>query len=208
MKNIVMMIVSAMICVITMIIIIAMSGRMNRSVELQENLSTAVEVTLAGMAMPDNHQWSHTNEFIADFIENLVMVLETDSDITVDIMKADEEKGILAVRVVESFIHPNGRKGTVACEKTVIFNRFGEEEQQQYTVSFYLNKEDMVSGQNCYKKYTVKRGDGILEPAAPQNKESIFTVWKDLNDYIADFSQPAEQNLSYYAEWNERGWTY
>lgn len=201
MKNIVMMIVSAMLGIIMLAIVMSVSGRMNRSLEQHDNLSSAAEETLAAMAATENYSFRNGDEFTADFIENLSAILETDSDIEVKIMKADEKKGVLSMKVIQTFLHPNGRKGSAVCNRTVILNRIEDEEAGSFMIRFYRNKEDMIYGNQCYKQMMVWEGNGIVVPTDPVEDGKSFVVWKDINDYIADFTQPAEQDISYYAEW-------
>ncbi len=38
-------------------------------------------------------------------------------------------------------------------------------------------------------------------PEEPGSAAEGFLGWKDVNDYIADFSLPVEQERVYYAQW-------
>ena len=58
-----------------------------------------------------------------DFIGNLVVALDGKYDLTVEILQADIEKGILSVRVTAEFFYLNGERGTTVCERTVIFEQ-------------------------------------------------------------------------------------
>ncbi|MBO5069262.1 MAG: hypothetical protein J6C37_02720 [Roseburia sp.] len=209
MKNAVMIFVNVIFWVFTLVIAMAISGRMNRSVELQSNLSTAVETaisqmtveeTASGMTIEEELQ-SDEEMVIAECIEYLVTALDTDSDVQVDVMQSDTKKGVLAIRVTENFKHPNRKDGTVRCDRIAIWDRTSETEAEQYEVKFYRTKADMVSEENCYKAYTVREGDRIAAPATPGEEGAVFLGWRDSNDYVADFSEPVEQNQAYYAEW-------
>lgn len=229
MKNAVMIFVNVIFWVFTMVTAMTISGRMNRSVELQSNLSTAVEAAASRMmvepvkkenieeiaespirgevivSMAAEETGLHSDEDIAvaECIQYLVAALETDSKVQVDVMKSDTKKGVLAIRATENFKHPNGKDGTVTCDRIAIWERtiVEEEEAEQYEVKFYRTKEDMVAEENCYKAYTVREGDRISAPAAPKAEDAVFAGWRDGNDYVADFSEPVEQNQTYYAEW-------
>lgn len=203
MKNTVMIIISAIIGAVTLAIIISVSGRMNRSMELQSSLSSVVEDTLENMKISENQRYNVSNygEFISDLTGNLAMGLSADSDIDIKVMKTDIEKGLLSIRIKETFLHPNGREGTVEYERTVILNRLEEEEPAVYKIKFYLTKTDMNSDADKYKEYTIYEGERITVPADPQVAGQTFAGWKDVNDYIADFSLPVEQEQIYYADW-------
>ena len=53
----------------------------------------------------------------------------------------------------------------------------------------------------CYKSIVVREGDRIHPPAEPAGAGADFAGWRDINDYMADFSCPVEQKLTYYADW-------
>lgn len=187
---------------VVIMIIMTVGGRMNRSMEIKSNLSAVVEKTVENMALTKKYDVNNIQEYLSDFTENLSCFLDTDSAITVDVMEADTTKGLLSIKVTESFKHPNGNTGTVNCVKTVILNKLEEAEPQIFTVKYYISRADMYVDQNCYKSYECFQGDTIIAPINPIQPGKTFMGWKDVNDYMADFSQQVEQNISYYAEWN------
>lgn len=199
MKNIGLMISITLLSVISLLIVMTVDGRMNRSMEINSNLPSLVEETVANMSVDQKYTINNYNEYIADFISNLSYVLDADSDITVEVLNADKEKGLLSIRVTEEFDHPNGRRGTVDCERTVILNKLEEEEAETYTVKFYV--VDLTGEQKCYKAYNVLEGDTISAPANPTNAYAIFGGWVDTNGYLADFSQPVTQDMEFHAMW-------
>lgn len=203
MKNVVMMAVSAILGVLSLMIIMSISGRSNRSMEIKSNLSSTVEETVEEMVHSERYSIDNVNQFIGDFIENLALVIDSDSELEVSVLQADKDKGILTVSVTETFKHPNGKEGSIQTEKTVILNGTEQApETPQYTVSFFLSKEDMNEGRSCYKKYLVDAGKNMATPKDPSEEGKTFAGWKDGNDYLADFSVPVEQDMSYYAVWN------
>lgn len=203
MRNVVMMAVSAILGVLSLIIVMSLAGRSNRSMELKSNLSSAVEETVEKMMQNQSYNIEDVNQFIADMVENLAVVLDSDSALRVSILQIDREKGILCTKVTEEFKHPNGKTGKVQTEKTVILNGKEEAEKvQQYAVSFYFSKDDLDHERCCYKRYLVDAGKSVTAPKDPSEDEKMFVGWKDENDYLADFSAPVEQDVTYYAAWN------
>lgn len=194
MKNVVMLIISIILGAITLVILMSVYGRVNRSAELQV-LSSVVEKTVENMTVSKTYDIRNAEEYVADFTENLSVQFDTDSTITVDVMRADKEKGLLSVSVMQTFRHPNGKTGTVHCDRTVILNKTEEPVTPTYTVQFF-------TGDTYYKSYTVYEGDIISAPAGPEMSGAVFIGWKDENDYLADFSQPIEQDVTYYAMWS------
>ena len=197
MRNVVMMAVSAILGVLSLMIVMSLSGRANRSMELKSNLSSVVEKTVEKMMQNQNYNMNDVNQFIGDMVENLSMVIDSDSELRVSILQIDREKGILCIRVTEEFRHPNGKQG-----KVILNAKEEVREVQQYAVSFYFSKEDLDNERCCYKRYMVNEGNSVTAPKDPSGEEKIFAGWKDVNDYLADFSVPVEQNVAYYAVWN------
>lgn len=201
MKNIATMAVSIMLGGIMLMIVMALQGRANRSMEINSNLSSVVEETVENMIGNSKYTISNYDEFIADLTSELSKKIDTNSSIMIKVLNVDMEKGFLSVRVVEEYSHPNGNKGTVQCERTVIFNKVYEAEQETYTVEFFLKKED-VDGGRPYKVYEVCSGEVVAVPAEPKSSAAVFSGWLDPNDYAADFSAPVTGDLIYYAAWN------
>ena len=52
-------------------------------------------------------------------------------------MGADKEKGLFSVGVDRTFVHPNGKTGTVKCSRTVLADKLQIVEIQKYYVQFY-----------------------------------------------------------------------
>lgn len=198
MKSFIMMTISAILGGIILMIVMTIDGRSNRSMELQSNLPSAVEETVEIMAVNQKYSINNPNEYLADFVENLSVLLDSNSGIKVEILNTDKEKGLLSIRVMEEFEHPNGKAGMVECERTVVLNKLEEPGTETYTVRFLLAPD----AEKSYKSYRVLAGDTVPVPAEPESGLSTFTGWADGNGYLADFSQPVTQDLDYYAMWN------
>lgn len=127
MKTGIRMIAFALIASIALLIMMSVMGRMNRSEELQRELSNTVESTLEHLMLEKTYGIADTQEFLADFMQALCYGLVTDSDVQVDVMGVDLEQGLLSVRVTECFKHPNGRDGKVSCERTVVLEHPAEQ---------------------------------------------------------------------------------
>ena len=197
MKNVIVIIVEALIGALMLVMGMTIYGRVNRSMEITGGLSAAVEKTIDNLAAEKKYDIDDADEYIADMAQSLSHALDADTDVRVDITGADKERGILGMKVTASYLHPNGNTGTLTFDKTVVLD--GEEERApegSYTVSFYLTKEDLLADTNCYKKSMVLSGD---VPAVPALPGGTYAGWKDRNDDMADFSVPVTQEQSYYA---------
>lgn len=202
MKNVVTMIVNISLGALLLLILASIAGRMNRSMEIESNLSSVVEETVENMSVTLKYGVENSKEVCADFTENFIERLDGKvTDMKVEVKKVDLEKGLLAVKVTEKFQHPNGKTGTISDSRVVILNQLEVPEQKELEVKFYLSKEDMAAGKNCYKYYHLYEGDKVQMPIAPEKQGAVFDGWKDASDYIADFSVPVQENISYYAAW-------
>lgn len=198
MKQMILLMLSGMAGVLCCVVVLVFSGSMYRSEEAAGSLSNVVEQETGQMAVQSEQDaW----EIGAVCTEQIALALTSDSDVTLEIMKADAGKGVLSMRLSEHFIHPNGAADTVASERTAIVSSEVSEEETQWEVKFYKNREDMENDAETYKTYQIGDGCRLQSPAEPQDGEMEFVVWKDVNDYIADFSVPIEQNQVYYAQW-------
>lgn len=183
--------------IIALAICMTMYGREVRNKELQNNVHNVAEQTVSVACATKEYKIPGQKEFVADFVQNLSMNMITDSDVTVQLYGADKDKGVLSVNIIEDYKHPTGADGKVEHNRTVIFDK-KVEVQETHEVNFYLNASDVEP----YMAFTVYTGDMIGTPLEPQMADRSFVGWQDINGYLADFTQPIEQDITYYAVWN------
>ena len=131
--------------------------------------------------------------FLADLVSSLSVRLDSNSGIAVNILKCDKDSGILSVRVTESFTHPNGKPGTVTCDRNVVLNKMPDKDGERHSVIFFIGSDD-------YKSFYVDDGEYVAAPEDPVMEGKTFYGWKDMGGYLADFSQPVTENMVYYAD--------
>lgn len=200
MKNGVLILLNGLLGVILLAIVMTIGGNMNRSVELQENMSGAVEGVVAETM--DREECMYASEMVEECIAQMAVALDSDMGVEFRVYQADAEKGILSVCAVGDYQHLNGEQGDVAWERTVICEQNGEDETvDNCEVRFYENKEALLGEERCYKVFRIQPGSSIAEPGCPKKEGLVFAGWRDANDYIADFSQTITQDISYYAAW-------
>lgn len=200
MKNGVILLLSGVMGILMLAVVMTICGNMNHSVELQENMSTAMEASVKNIREQETGQ--SDAQMLSECIESIVLAVDSETEAAVEVYQADAGKGILSLRTVGSYIHPNGMEGDTEWERTLIYEKRGEaEEMETYKISFYMSKEELLGRGTCYKSYSVMEGECITSPVEPQKSGMVFAGWKDSNDYMADFSQPVLQNLCYYAAW-------
>ena len=201
MKNVILIFTYVVIGALTLGIIVSAMGREARNVELQSNLSNAVEESLANAMEEKNYTIADQNEFLADVTENITEVLDTNSTVDVKVMKVDLNKGLLSLRVVESFNYVNGKTGSVKCDRTVVFDKRGQDADDKYDVYYYISADD----DRPYKRYTLLKGDTILIPKEPSRAGYTFEGWKDADGNAPLSDQTVESGLTYVAQWSGSG---
>ncbi len=128
----IMMITGIALGVLTLLIVMTITGRMNYASELESQLSSVLEEALWNLTAEKEYTVSDTEEFLADVVENLAASLDAETGLSVRIQKADMEKGLLSVEVVRSFHYPGGAEGHVSCSRTVLLNSVPEEESHHF----------------------------------------------------------------------------
>ena len=123
MKQMVFGLIAVTMVVLFLTIIITVHGRTLRSSEVSQSLSEAMQTTMNHLLSQNSYSISDTDEFIADFLEAFLIQVNSDSDITVHILEADVQKGLLSVEVVETYTHPNGEKGQVSACRTILLDK-------------------------------------------------------------------------------------
>lgn len=197
MKLIIRAIVTTCIAGVIFLTIMAVSGRMNRSMELKSNLPSAAEETAENL-LTKKYDIADKNQLEADFLETLAYAIDSDSNIRLKVNAADKEKQLLSVSVTEEFKHPNGKPGTVSYDRTAVVNKLQEEALETYQVSYYLTNTDT----ECYKCYTVHADDMVPVPKDPVAEGKIFTGWADAEGNALDQNMTMTQDAAYYAVWN------
>ncbi len=147
--------------VITIVSVMASGGRSNREMELADNLPAAVEETVSDLMEEKNYDITSENEMIADMVEDLSRKLDSNSDITVNIENIDVAKGLMSIKVVASYQHPNGKEGSVSCERTVVFNKLQDDLAELCQVRF------LVDDARTYKTCNVWPGDTVSALSEP-----------------------------------------
>lgn len=183
MKHIIYAVSTVILMIIVFATVITVSGRGERNTEMADNLATVMEQTVDNL-MSNNKQYEITsyNDFVSDFLENLSVTLDTDSDITVNVLSADQVKGILSIEVIETYKHPNGEIGTVSCNKTVILESYEEDTKSTYQITYKVNGD-------VYKEYDIQQDKPLIEPKSPTIDGKTFQYWVNEEDSIkADIS--------------------
>ena len=128
-------IVISSICISSILLVLTIQSEVNRKAcyeqELEEALSLSVSQTLKEVMEQESYGIEDRNQFIAAFLQALIVRTNSDADMTVSVISADMEKGMLdiEVKVVQEEKNALLSKGIrqkgneIVVRRTVIFNR-------------------------------------------------------------------------------------
>lgn len=115
-------------------LILTVQGRNTRQNELSQSIDSAMKTAMEQAALDDAQISGNQEAFMAVFLESLLVQCSSDSDITVNVLELDLEKGLFSVEVKEAYLHPNGKEGTVSVTRTVILDQEAEDLKGEETL--------------------------------------------------------------------------
>lgn len=109
---------------ISIVIIMTLCGSNMRQNELYRAVDSALKDTVENQFDIKTYKVNNNDEFIADFMESLLVQINSDSKVIVNVLDVDYQKGLLSVEVIEKYKHPIGTVGQVSVKRTVIMEQF------------------------------------------------------------------------------------
>lgn len=159
----------AVIAILVIVAVLAVSGKDVRENEMDKALNTAVEESLEQLKTEGGYEVADYMELIADFNQALLLHISSDSDVTVEVLEADTEKGVLDVQIVEKYKTVKGTTAQAACRKTVVLEEYSDR-SVYHTITF------LVDG-GTYASYSVYEGSLVAEPKVPEKEGRTFKQW-------------------------------
>ncbi len=164
--------------IILSLVLFTVYGQNTRQNELEDSLDIAIEQALENLKTRQAYSIDNTDEFVADFVENLIIYIESDSDVKVEILNVDIEKGLLDVNVVETFEQPNGSIKSISCRKTVIMEEYTDAPIIYHQVRFMTTEDGSNVDYVEYKTFTLSEGSFVIIPSESPKKEGYtFKGW-------------------------------
>lgn len=120
------------ICISAVLLVLTIQSRINSVSgcyqELEEALSVSVSQTLREVMEQDSFGIGNREEFMAAFLQALVVRTNSDADMMVSVITADMEKGLLDIEVRERPVGRDqailpGEDREIVVRRTVIFER-------------------------------------------------------------------------------------
>ena len=194
MKNIIITITFVVMTIMTLFIVESLHAKEYRTVELSEAVDNALIATMNNVAGNKCYTIGSNEEFVEDFKQILMTSVDSASELDIEVLNADYEKGILSVKVTENYEYLNGRQGNVTKTATVLLDQ-KQQEKNYYTVKYYV-------GDSLYKSYQLVEGTAIIVPKNPELEGMSFVCWKNKNGDAVDMSDGGimlESNMELYA---------
>mgnify|MGYP001027610839 CR=1 FL=1 len=110
--------------IISIVIVMTLCGTNMRQNELNRAVDIALQDTVESQFDSKTYSVSSNEEFIADFIEALLVQINSDCTVKINILDVDYQKGLLSVEVIEKYKHPIGTEGEVSVKRTVIMEQY------------------------------------------------------------------------------------
>ena len=194
MKNIIITITFVVMTIMSLFIVESLHAKEYRTVELSEAVDNALIATMNNVAGNKCYTIGSNEEFVEDFKQILMTSVDSASELDIEVLNADYEKGILSVKVTENYEYLNGRQGNVTKTATVLLDQ-KQQEKNYYTVKYYV-------GDSLYKSYQLVEGTAIIMPKNPELEGMSFVCWKNKNGDAVDMSDGGimlESNMELYA---------
>lgn len=110
--------------IISIVIVMTLWGTNMRQNELNRAVDSAIKDTVENQFDDTTYSVNSNDEFVADFMEALLVQINSDCSVVVNVLDVDYQKGLLSVEVIEKYIHPIGTEGNVSVKRTVIMEQY------------------------------------------------------------------------------------
>ena len=125
MKNMLVAFYAAIIALVIILIGFTIHGRSVRQIELDNALKSSMEEAMTVLLYEEGRPQTE-EEWKASFLQSLAVQINSASDLTVHILKADMEKGLLSVEANLTWKHPIGTDGSVTSYMTILREEYQE----------------------------------------------------------------------------------
>lgn len=180
MKGVVTAAVITIALVLTVVIILTINNYQTRKNEVQEALAVSLDQAMESLKLsetsytPENYQ-----DFISDLLQQIILQINSDSDIKINVLNLDLDHGIIDVEVVEYYKWANMKK-EIAERRTVVLEEYSKdtaetdesETQENRTVHVTFKSNGVV-----YAELDVNYGEPVTKPTDPGVTNYTFKGW-------------------------------
>lgn len=120
-------VIVSFVCISAILLVLAIhtviDGKSAALQELEDSLAVSVSQTMKEVMEQESYGIQDKNEFIASFLQALVMRTNSDVDMTVNVISADMEQGLMDIEVAEKISFLNMKEKEIKVRRTVIFEK-------------------------------------------------------------------------------------
>lgn len=120
-------VIVSFVCISAILLVLAIhtviDGKSAALQELEDSLAVSVSQTMKEVMEQESYGIQDKNEFIASFLQALVMRTNSDVDMTVNVISADMELGLMDIEVAEKISFLNMKEKEIKVRRTVIFEK-------------------------------------------------------------------------------------
>lgn len=157
MKNVILAFIGILITLYTFSSVFSVFSLQSRKNELENHVARIVEGFLEN-AYPNGDEGMLKQRMISELSKNV----DDSGKLTVEMQALDLQKGIISVKVSETFRQFNGKERTIVCEKTAIV-------EQEVSTDAMVTVTFLVDGM-LYKEYQVVAGEVCPVPRLPEGE--------------------------------------
>lgn len=122
MKNIVIGVASAIVLVLLLFCLYTLQGDATRKTESSDSITQAMENAAAKMT-ENEEVYTSNEEFRTAFVQNLMLQLDSASDVKVKILMSDYQKGLIQAEVTQHYKTPRGDEKDVTQTRTILVEK-------------------------------------------------------------------------------------
>lgn len=198
MKHIIYGVICGIITILCIFLVVSFEGQTTRRNEVENALTSAVEEALNDTYKNDNYTIQDNKEFIADFTQTLmnnINVGDENNDgklegedkfddklkIKVDVLGIDYQKGLLSIRVTETYSALSGKEKEAKYETTAVLDK--PRDNDVFTISFV--KEDG----STFKEQRITKEDAQtqkIEEVKPEKYQYTYKISKEVQYVYSD----------------------
>lgn len=173
MKNVIFGIVIILMGLVITLSVLSVTGVMNREVEIEDALKESVEKSVDACTTRRGYSLDNNDQFVADLLAELSNAIENDSDIKVEVMGVDKDKGYMSIRVTEYYKTAIGTPKVAMCETTAYVDKSNNVGASAGTSTItFIDSDGAFLGQ-----HTLSDGESIKAPITPSKQGKTFVGW-------------------------------
>ncbi|MCH1981882.1 hypothetical protein MCG98_04760 [Ruminococcus sp. OA3] len=201
MRTVVISVTAVILLLLTGVAVLGIGSQTVRANELERNTDTALEQTMYNLKVNQTYGYGNgegaqslSEELCADFVQNFLLMTDSDSDVTVNILNADPVRGLLDVETKTKYRSISGNSKEINCRRTVLFDEWKNINKTYHKVDFVVD-EKVVRSVNVHSGDLL--GSVLAVTAIPEKEGMIFVQWKPNIEIDGELEDcPVTQNLT------------